>query len=203
MKSCGRALGNSVVVICLIFCCSCREDGNEPADSITLDSSSVDVGIEFQAEWWSEEQMANFDPNDPPPKETTIILERWEPFDPVEDPHPDIFDIVVTIRNASARRLEGLRLTAYSRWSIGPLEDKKSAVWQEEEMTSSVTLGPIDPSEKRAVNVAQINIAALQLELYENYRWPWLFEMRAVLYEPDANKVLAESVKQLPVRAGD
>src|SRR5438874_12821838 len=60
----------------------------------------------FECLWWSEAQMAQFDPNHPPAKATRVALKIWEYSDPVGVPHPDVVELVAEIRNDSKVRLE-------------------------------------------------------------------------------------------------
>src|SRR6266568_1294352 len=46
----------------------------------------------FEAIWWSPQQMENLDPSNPPPKNTRVTLSNWEYSGPVGGPHPDTVD---------------------------------------------------------------------------------------------------------------
>jgi len=74
--------------------------------------AAATVSASYECLWWSAaQQMANFNPDHPPPKLTPTPIARWEYSDPVAPPHPDVVTLVVRVDAADAARL-----TVQTRW---------------------------------------------------------------------------------------
>lgn len=58
---------------------------------------NITVAGHFECLWWSENQMAGLNPNNPPPKTTPTRLEKWEYSDPIGVPHPDDVTLVLNL----------------------------------------------------------------------------------------------------------
>jgi hypothetical protein len=147
--------------------------------------------------------MEGLDPDAPPPKQTEVILQRWEYSDPIGVPHPDKFTVVVTIANRSTQSLE-LQLHGLPRWKIGSIRREQGATWQTAQELQP--LGPlrISAGEIQTVRFADIDLKAIQDRLFEQDQWPWLFEIKMLAYMSGKTKpMLAKTVAQLPIRPGD
>lgn len=183
-----------LVLVALLAACSGREAPSVPEDAIAL-------AAEFQARWWSPAQMEGLDPDDPPPKETVVVLQRWEYSDPIGVPNPDTVDLVVTVANPGRAPLD-LVLRATRRWREGSLEDEGDSAWSARELLGERAVR-IGPRSKEAVRFEDVDLRAKQSELYARDRWPWELEVRVEALARAGGLPLATTVARLPMTPGD
>jgi hypothetical protein len=72
--------------------------------------------------------MNGMDPNNPPPKQTHIVLKRWEYSDPIGVPHPDSVDLAIEVRNGDGTALDGAVVDVEAQWLEGPQRRKAGSV---------------------------------------------------------------------------
>jgi|GEM_PF-5749752 len=82
-----------------------------------LAAENISARAHYECIWWSTEQMANFDPNHPPPRKTRVRLDRWEYSDPVGVPHPDTVTLVVMLTSSGVQK--NLDIVVRTQWLGG------------------------------------------------------------------------------------
>lgn len=189
-----RIATTGVLVALLVGDVHCAAHRSAPEDS----SGALGMRLEFVCVWWSESQMNGLDPDNPPPKRTSVSLDRWEYTDPVGVPHPDTFDVVATV-TADPHSGGAVRLAAAQRWLIGPIGDRDRATWSEWSALPVVEAA-VDRNGSGVLRVATIDLAQRQSMLYADDMWPWMYEVRATAR---AGRSAVATGRTLPIHPGD
>ena len=158
--------------------------------------AQVIVSTRFECLWWNEAQMAKFDPNHPPSKETRVTLKRWEYTDPVGVPHPDVVELVVEVRNDSNAPAKAVAPVASLQWLEGAQVRQASARWTGPTAMPKIAPFDLNAGETRTLRLP-IDVAGKMKALETAGRWPWALRILIVL--PQQRSVRAE----FPIRPGD
>jgi len=168
-----------------------------------VDAARLGVEVRFTSMWWSQAQMEGLNPNDPPPKNTEVELTRWEYSDPIGVPHPDVVNVVVTLKNRGQRPMSDLTITTEGEWKAGSLEDEASAKWEEE-----FVLGKADERVQLAAGAQYItrtpvNLKQMMDTLEGQDRWPYALRVTVTVRQQGAKQTLARTQVELPIRPGN
>jgi len=162
-----------ILIVCAItIACS---NAAAPAKSVKLSAH-----VSFLCKWWSEDQMNGLDPNNPPPKNSEVAIEKWDYSDPVGTPHPDVVDLVVDVRNDSDIPASAVVIEIEGQWKTGPFAQEKLAKWGPLVKLKSSELSGV-PSHQTASVRAPINVAAKMQELKSSKSWPYAFRGKATV----------------------
>lgn len=71
----------------------------------------------YECYWWSQSQMTGLNPNNPPPKETRVRIDRWEYSDPIGVPNPDEVILVVHLAETPADAISVRTSWLTTKWS--------------------------------------------------------------------------------------
>jgi hypothetical protein len=167
-----------------------------------IQPSGLTAEVEFRCLWWSTAQMENFDPNNPPPKATEVAIERWEYSDPVGVPHPDIVDVVVTLKSNGGGGKGAVSATLSGQWRVGPIKDASSADWtplQALKSWESVAIGEASSGVLRL----PIDVAGRISALEKTGAWPWAFRAVLTVAPERSNARLIRREVELPIVLGD
>lgn len=159
--------------------------------------------IEFRCLWWSAEQKRNFNPNQPPPKATEVVIDHWEYTDPVGVPHPDTVTLHASVRNNANIATGPVRIKAEIRWKIGPQLKPAAAQWEPRPVfVASLDSAPITPGEQVAMQ-APIAIQSKMNSLDKRDWWP--HEMEVILTGTDlrTGRTLFREVRPFRIQPGD
>ena len=156
----------------------------------------------FHCLWWSEAQMENLDPNSPPPKNTDVVIQKWEYSDPVGVPHPDVVDLVLEIRNMNEAPSPTLVAEISGQWRTGPISSEGKAAWGTRQPVKSLRLDAIPPGKAASVRIP-IDIAGRVSELRAKKAWPWRFRALLTVRDAGSNKALLSREFSLPIHPGD
>lgn len=162
-------------------------------------AAGLEVQLSFRCLWWSEAQMENFNPNNPPPKQTEVALPKWEYTDPVGVPHPDTFDLYALIKNKSDKPTEKMEVSVEWLWKEGSIKDQRKARWQKKAV-SSLSLEAIKSGEAREVKIKSFDLKSKMDPLFKKAQWPW--RLRAVVNISQGTEKTAQSI-ELPIQPGD
>jgi hypothetical protein len=144
--------------------------------------------------------MEGMDPNNPPPKETRVVLKRWEYTDPVGVPHPDVVDVVAQIRNDSGHDTEGIILEVEIQWFEGALSKKTSATWGEKMLLSKPPPIRLAPGGTKIIRMP-VDMAAKMASLAPAHRWPW--SLRVLMTARVAGITVASRQMELLINPAD
>jgi hypothetical protein len=178
----------------VVLLCACSPAKQAPAQ--------VSAELDFRCLWWSEAQMERFDPNFPPPKNTEITIRKWEYSDPVGVPHPDIFDVVIQIKNNSDSRVSDILGEVSGQWRVGPMKAEEKAAWGERETIYTSERMLLD-SARSAVFRVPVKIASRMAELERKGLWPWAFRAILTVRTASIDKPLLVREVELPIRPAD
>lgn len=162
----------------------------------------VQATLAFACKWWTQAQMEGLDPDAPPPKEAEVRIRRWEYSDPVGVPHPDVVDVLLSVRNGGARPLPRVRVELVAEWKVGPLREPRRAVWTDRTVLPASPALSLEPGGTGAVRVP-IDLKARMDALHAQERWPHRLRVTATLREGIGAAALARAVAELPIVAGD
>lgn len=158
---------------------------------------------EFRCLWWSQEQQAHFNPNQPPPKATEVLIDRWEYTDPVGTPNPDRINAHVTVRNDGGQASARFRLVTEIRWKTGPQTKPQSARWERRLLLKTVnTVGPV-PAGGKVEFIVPIEIKPKMTALERRDWWPHEMELIVTGRALGTGRVLFATVRPFPIRPGD
>lgn len=172
----------------------------------SLPDKSTDAeikSIEFFGWWWSEEQMgANFNADNPPPKNAYIKLEEWNTASDNDSPHPDQIDVVCYIENKANQSTDlivsaivDFKVESYKR--IDQTDDGGDKLLKAVPWTEEISLGQIDasniaPRESRKVEFKDFNLRYV-LDKYSGEKnddlWPWKLRVRISVKTPSGVRV--------------
>ena len=169
------------------------------ADTPT-DGAKVSAQARFLCKWWSEDQMNGLDPNHPPPKNTEIVIEKWDYSDPVGTPHPDVVDLVVEIKNESDVPVAALSVEIEGQWKIGPFAKETLAKWGTPAKLKSTQLSSVASHHTESVRVP-INVASKMAELKSSKGWPYAFRGKVTVVA--AGSTVATAEHELTILKGD
>ena len=172
------------------------------AASAQSSSTALTATGSFHCLWWAEAEMENLDPNSPPPKNTDVVIQKWEYSDPVGVPHPDVVDLVLEIRNTSDAPSLPLIAEVSGQWRTGPISSERKAAWGTREPIKSLKLDAIPPGKAASVRVP-IDIAGRMSELRAKKAWPWRFRALLTVRDAGSNKTLLSREFSLPIQPGD
>jgi hypothetical protein len=167
-----------------------------PAQQIKLET-------EFRTLWWSDEQMGKFDPNKPPPKETEVVIDKWEYSDPVGVPHPDSMTAHIRVHNTGSTPAAAFKLVVQTRWKEGPARSKKLARWTAPRTLKTFPVARLEPGKETKVEVP-IDIKT-RMDVLDRRDW-WPHELELIVIAQSSkpgSKPLARAVRPFPVFRGD
>jgi len=144
--------------------------------------------------------MNGMDPNNPPPKQTRIVLKRWEYSDPIGVPHPDSVDVTIDIKNGAGAALEGAVVEVEAAWLEGPQRRKAASVWTARSAVGKPLYVSLAPDGQQRLTVA-INVAEKMKVLEPSRRWPWA--LRAFIRVKRGEAVIGSTQLELPITPGD
>lgn len=161
-------------------------------------AGAADVKLKFQCLWWSPVQMEGMNPDAPPPKNTPTEISKWEYSDPVGVPHPDQVDLIGENKGGGA---EEAYAVVERRWKVGPLKNRKKAIWERWELSTSSSIKlPV----KGDFKIGTVDIKGKMEPLFAKDRWPFELEMRVTLYSDHTKKKTLSVLKaNLPLAPGD
>ncbi len=197
-------MSRTAIVSVLLLAFGCSGGGPAPAPEAAPAAAAIPgpelAELRFEALWWSEAQLAKLDPDDPPERATPIRLERWQRPEAKGAPGPETFDVVVSVSNAT--RESNLYVDAIERWGIGPLLGDGPTEWTE--WQPHTRFGPLEPDAAAAeLRLATIDLASRQAALFEENRWPWVYESRVIVVRGVSSDVpIAEVTRSLPIEPG-
>lgn len=159
--------------------------------------------IEFRCLWWSAEQQSNFNPNQPPPKTTEVVIDRWEYTDPVGVPHPDTVSVHVFVRNHADVATGPVRVRTEVRWKTGPQSNPKAAQWEPRSVfLASLDTAPVAGGEQVAIQVPVL-IQAKMTSLEKRDWWPHELEVVATGTDLRTGRTLFREVRPFRIQPGD
>ena len=156
----------------------------------------------FHCLWWSEAQMENLDPNSPPPKNTDVVIQRWEYSDPVGVPHPDVVDLVMEIRNRNDAPSPQLVAEISGQWLTGSISSERKAAWGAREPIKTLKVDAIAPGQAAVVRVP-IDIAGRMSKLHGKKAWPWRFRASLTVRDAGSSKPLLSREFSLHIQPGN
>ncbi len=170
--------------------------------AVTVRNSELSTAISFRCMWWSPEQMNELNPNAPPPKNTEVIIQKWEYSDPVGVPHPDVVDVVVEVKNESSAAATDIMIDVAGRWRTDPFKDEKLARW--DETVELQRVGPLTfaPHETRTVRVP-VNLAQKMADLQKSESWPYALRAQVAIKKLGSATALSATQADLPIFQGD
>lgn len=163
-------------------------------------AQDLSAQAEFHTLWWSKEQMAHFDPNKPPPKQTDVVIDRWEYSDPVGVPHPDDITAHVRIRNKGEKPSTPVTVTVQVRWKDGTQRSSKTAVWSPPRLVKTIRLAPV-PAKGENTFTVPIALAPRMKYLEKRGRWP--YELELIVIGRSKGAPAFRYVRPFPMRRGD
>lgn len=159
---------NTVLALALCLSAAFAEKGVAAAPpGLTLDLS-------FRCVWWSPAEIAAMIPSDPPMQSTEIKMEQWDNSDSIRTPNPDLFSVVVCVRNAGTRPVADFVVTVSGQWCTGPVANKTACSWtshQTYKISSPLTVAPGDSLLFRV----PVDLSARFVQLKSRGLWPWTF----------------------------
>lgn len=170
--------------------------------------AAVVAKIRFECFWWSDVQMEGLDPNNPPPKLTSVTIDKWEYSDPIGVPHPDTIDAIVDVSSISAATIPAFKLLAREQWLVGSRGDSEGARWEDWKTVESSSA--VDASSTVAGQLRfPIDVAKKMASLAERDQWPstYRIEVRVIKASPTNDSAVASEmtsvVAELPFSGGD
>jgi hypothetical protein len=154
----------------------------------------------FECIWWNERQMNGMDPNNPPPKQTRIVLKRWEYSDPIGVPHPDSVDVAIDAKNGTGAALDGAVVEVEAQWLEGPQRRKAASMWSALSPVGKPLYVSLAPDGQQSLTVP-IDLAAKMKALEPSRRWPWA--LRAFITVKRGGAVIGWTQLELPIAPGD
>ncbi len=164
--------------------------------------AAIEADATFVALWWSEAQMENLDLDNPPVKSTLMTLVQWDASDPVGTLHPEQFEVNTSV-SASSAVTRPLWIEISSRWGIGRLSDQKDLTWTDWLLVKQLDV--LEPGiAQTEVFRYPVAIDAMQQTLFEQGRWPWVYQVTLSVFADKSKSVrLAEVTRQLDILAAD
>jgi hypothetical protein len=163
---------------------------------------NLSASVMFRCIWWSSTQMDGLNPNDPPPKNTEVTLQKWEYSDPIGVPHPDIVDAVVEVKNESNAAPTDIIGEVTARWRTGPLSDEKDASWGDIVVLQTTAPFSLSAHDVRTIRVP-VNVAQEMAELQKTKWWPYTLRVQVTIKKSDSNTALSTVGADLPIVRGD
>ena len=182
----------------ILFGASC----SRPPAEERATAADLAAHVRFTAMWWSEAQMEGLNPNNPPPKNTEVVLTRWEYTDPVGVPHPDTVDAVVTVENRGKFPSPDVTATVESEWNIGPLDDKSAAKWDKAVVLTKTDRFQIPAASTHTTRVP-VDLKAVMDRLEREQRWPHALRITVTVDEVGGKPAIARAQVEFPIRRGD
>lgn len=167
----------------------------------TGEAPAVSAGISFRCLWWSEEQKGKFNPNNPPPKTTEVVIQKWEYSDPVEVPHPDVVDVVVEVRSEARAPAEGMTVSVRTSWLTGPVRNRAAASWSRPTEVLRKPGVKVDAGGKITLRVP-VDLARKMAQLRPGRSWPWALRVEATVAGA-RGQTMATAKGELPITPGD
>jgi hypothetical protein len=164
-------------------------------------SAKVSGTISFRCLWWSDEQKRALDPNTPPPKSTEVTIDKWEYSDPIDVPHPDVVDVVYDLKNETAGPLNNLAVNFTARWQVGPLKNKKRAMWGNPIFLQRQEIAELEAQAVHTLRVP-VKVAGKINQLFGAGSWPWTLQVRITVSDA-AGRLLHKAQSDLPIVPGD
>jgi hypothetical protein len=195
-----RALiyGTAVLLCCCAALLACAQDSAKSPPA----GKKVSAEIAFTCLWWSESQMEGLNPNSPPPKNTEVKLTKWEYSDPVGVPHPDVIDVLVTLKNPTNEALSNLEVEVGVQWQVGPSRKQSAAAWSERSVQSEQHGIELQAGGEKTVRVT-IDLKKKMDELEKQRKWPFALRASAEIRVAGAPSVLSQTHADLPIKPGD
>lgn len=163
-------------------------------------AQELSARAEFHTLWWSKEQMSHFDPNKPPPKQTEVLIDRWEYTDPVGVPHPDEIMAHVLVRNKGEKASAPVQVIVQVRWKEGSQKSSKSAIWGPARLVKTVQLKPV-PARGESSFTVPVALAPRMNQLEKRGRWP--YELELIVIGRSSGAPAFRYVRPFPIRRGD
>lgn len=192
-RSCSRQLTVSAAIGTALACFAMQCPAQAQAPKIV-------VSARFECMWWNEQQMNGMDPNNPPPKQTRVVLKRWEYSDPIGVPHPDSVDVAINVKNGAGAALEGAVVEVEAEWLEGPQSRKAASRWTARSAVGKPLSVSLAPDGHQDLTVP-IDLAGKMKALESSRRWPWA--LRAFITVRQGRAVIGSTEHELPITPGD
>jgi hypothetical protein len=144
--------------------------------------------------------MNGMEPNNPPPKQTRIVLKRWEYSDPIGVPHPDSVDVAIDVKNDAGAALDGAVVEVEAQWLEGPQRRKAASVWTTRSLVGKRLNVSLAPDRQESLTVP-IDLAEKMKALEPSRRWPWA--LRTFITVKRGGAVIGSTQLELPITPGD
>ena len=144
--------------------------------------------------------MNGMDPNNPPPKQTRIVLKRWEYSDPIGVPHPDSVELAIDVKNGGGTALDGAVVEVEAQWLDGPQRRKAASVWTARSPVGKLLSVSVASDGQQGLTVP-IDLAAKMKALEPSRRWPWA--LRTFITVRRGGKLIGSTQLELPITPGD
>ncbi len=168
--------------------------------AIPASPPKLSARMSFVCKWWSEEQMNGLDPNNPPPQNTEVVIQKWDFSDPVGTPHPDVVELVVEVKNESNAPISAVSVEIEGQWKTGPFWQEKLAKWMAPTKLKSIEISSLPGHGSESVRFP-INVAAKSAELKNSKGWPYSFRGKATILV--SGSTLASTEAELPILKAD
>lgn len=165
-------------------------------------SPTLTVSGSYRCLWWSEAQMENFEPNSPPPKQTEVVIKKWEYSDPVGVPHPDVVDLVVEMKNSGPSPASRMLVEISGQWRVGPLASERKASWGSPMPLKTWKVDEIAPGQTVSARIP-IDLTSRMSQLRAKKAWPWAFRASVVVRNADQDRPVISREFSLPIQPGD
>ena len=146
--------------------------------------------------------MDGLNPDAPPPKNTEVALTKWEYSDPVGVPHPDVFDIVLTLKNEGPEPVSDLEVEVAGQWKTGPFRRAAGAVWGGRAVLKKAVAISLPPGAERIVRIP-VQVQSVMDALDKQRKWPYAFRAAVTVRRPGLPQPLARTQAELPITPGD
>lgn len=118
----------------------------------------LDVSTGFYTWVWSSEARAKITPDYKPPYDKYIELRYWSLFDPIGEPDPYKFDVVLNIRNNSNADISDVTVVILYSWKQGPISEPELGKWSESKILHNSVIDKLNPHDSQVVKVEKFSI---------------------------------------------
>lgn len=166
-------------------------------------SNKLSINTVFHASWWSPVQMENMDLDNPPTKNTDVIIDKWEYSDPVGVPHPDAVELAIELTTTDAG-IDKVYVVAIQRWKIGSITKQASAQWTKNINLNIANPVKLVPGRTTKTLIKNIDLKKIQEESFKKRQWPWLMEIQLMIFHDSKHtQLLGTKTVSLPMIPAD